>query len=1029
MDIEDSLQALLAGVLRKLCLCAAIAVLACAPAMTQAVPQTETVQQDQETIPPVPDAQGVRPGQLSAISQYEGLKVESITIRGVPAGDEKRLLDTLSLKPGETLERAKVRTSIQALYATGQFSGITVEAERTLSSQVRLVFIAATNYFNGAISIEGLPKSGPTVNQLINAGKLELGELFTHEKVDQSFDRMQKVLQDYGYYQATIEAEEQANPETQQMDIRFVIAPGPVARVGEVRLSGDPGMSLGQLQDIAKMHPGDKVKPNAVTRALQRLRKKYQKQNRLEAQVAVIERKYNQEANTVDYTFQIDRGPTVDVHAEGAKVRPSVLRRYVPVFEESAVDDDLLNEGRRNLRDYFQTQGYFNATIGFKREEDPAEDHLHVVYDIDLGERHKVERVSIEGNKYFSGELIRERMAVQPAGWLLSHGRYSQSLLARDVQSIIALYQANGFQQVKVTSKVDNTYRGQKGQLAVTINIDEGPQTRVNSLAIKGNEHIPEDDIRGLLTTIEGQPFSDVNVATDRESVLNYYFNLGFPDVEIESTVKPHENSATSMDVVYEIKEGQQVFVDRVLLGGLENTRSHIVNREISLKSGAPLSQLQMLQSQQKLYNLGIFNEVNMAVQNPEGHAPEKNVLYQFTEAKRYTFNYGFGIEIATGANQGQGTSPQGKTGVSPRVSFDVTRINFRGRDQSIIFKSRVGRLQQRVLLSFDSPRWFDLPNWRWTVSAFFDNSRDVNTFASERLEGSTQLEQTIRRDLTVLYRFSYRRVKVDPNSFPPNFDQTTIPLFSRPVRVGMPSITFIRDRRDDPISATKGTYNSADLGAAGNFFGSEANFGRFLVQNSSFHLFKKKYVFARSTRVGVQSPWGNAEVRFVPLPERYFAGGGNSHRGFAINQAGPRDANTGSPLGGNGMFINNLELRLPPVTLPFVQQNLSFVLFHDMGNVFNNAEDMWKSLLKFSQDSPTNCRDLRPDVPCDFNYVSHAIGTGIRYRTPIGPIRVDLGYNLNPTVFPIKQANGTTPAHSETVHRFNIFFSIGQTF
>lgn len=1012
--------------MRKLCLCAATAVLASAPVIAQVSPQPAPQQADSGNAPsdPLPPR-----GQLSAISAYQGLTVESIAFRGVASEDEERLRRALAQKPGEILDRAKVRSSIQALYATGKFSSITVEAERGTQDQIRLVFIASENYFNGAITVEGLPKSGPTANQLANASKLELGELFTTEKLEQSFDRMQKVLQDYGYYQATITAEEQRQPETQQINILFRVVIGPIARVGEVRLSGDPGYSLGQVQDIAKLHPGDKVRPNAVTRALQRLRKKYQKQNRLEAHVAVVERKYNREPNTVDYTFHVDRGPTVDIHAEGAKVREGLLRRYVPIYEESAVDDDLLTEGRRNLLDYFQTKGYFDARIDFKREAEPTQKHLHVIYDIDLGERHKLDQVRIEGNRYFSTELIRERMEVQPAGWLLSHGRYSQSLLARDVQAIASLYQANGFQQVKVTSNVQDDYRNQKGQMRIVINIEEGPQTRVNTLVIKGSERIPEDDLRGLLTTIEGQPFSEVNLATDRESVLNHYFNLGFPDVEIESAASPHDNNPASMDVVYTIKEGEQWFVDRVLVGGLEHTRPHIVNRELLLNRAAPLSQLQMLDSQRRLYNLGIFNEVNMAIQNPEGEAPQKNVVYQFTEAKRYTFNYGFGIEISTGADQGQGTSPQGKTGVSPRVSFDVTRINFRGRDQSIIFKSRVGRLQQRVLLSFDSPRWFDMTNWRWTISAFFDNSRDVNTFASERLEGSTQLEQVIGRDVTMLYRFSYRRVKVDPNSFPVNFDRNTIPLFSRPVRVGIPSITFLRDRRDDPINSTKGTYNSADLGIAANFFGSEANFGRLLLQNSTFHTFKKKYVFARSTRIGVESPWGNAEVRFVPLPERFFAGGGNSHRGFAINQAGPRDANTGSPLGGNAMFVNNLELRLPPVTLPFVQQNLSFVLFHDMGNVFSEAGEMWKNIFKYSQDNASSCRDLSLAATCDFNYVSHAIGTGIRYRTPIGPIRVDLGYNLNPPTFPIKQANGTTPAHSEVVRKFNVFFSIGQTF
>jgi outer membrane protein insertion porin family len=965
---------------------------------------------------------------LSAVAQFQGLKVHDINFRGFTGLPDDHLLTLIPQKPGDSLDRAKVRGSIQALYATGQFASIQVEAQRTEQQEVSLVFIAETNYFNGAIDIEGLPKSGPSPTQLANASKLQLGELFTTEKVDQSLERMKKVLQDNGYFKASVTMEQHPIPETRQMNMKFIVDTGEQARVGDVMVEGDAGFSEGQVQDIAKLHPGDKVAAGKLQRALQRIRKKFLKQDRLEAQVAIVDRRYNADANTVDYKFHIDRGATVDIHAEGAKISERLLKSYVPIYEESAVDDDLLNEGRRNLRDYFQTRGYFDVTVDFKRE--PKDGHTHVVYMIDLGERHKLTEVQLEGNKYFSRELIRERMLVQPAGWLLSHGRFSQSLLARDVGSITGLYQANGFQQVKVTSQVKDNYQGDTGRMVAQIHIDEGPQARVNSLEINGEGKVSESDIRDLLTTIEGQPFSESNVATDRESLLNYYFNRGFGDVELDTSAKPHDGDATKLDVVYNIKEGKQVFLKDRIVGGLEHTKPHIVNREFQLKPGDPISQSAMLESQRKLYDLGIFNEVNMAVQNPEGQAAQKNVLYQFTEAKRYTFNYGFGIEIATGANQGQGTAPQGKTGVSPRVSFDVTRINFRGRDQSIIFKSRVGRLQQRVLLSFDSPRWFDLPNWRWTVTAFYDNSRDVNTFAAERIEGSTQLEQIVNKSLTVLYRFAYRRVRVDPNSFPPGFNPAEgIPLISKPVRVGIPSITLIRDRRDDPIDSTKGSYNTADVGAAASFFGSEANFSRLLIQNSTYHQFKKKYVLARSTRIGVESPWGSdANLRNIPLPERFFTGGGNSHRGFAINQAGPRDPGTGTPLGGNAMFVNSFELRLPPVVLPFVQQNLSFVVFHDMGNVFKEANDMWKSLFKYHQDNIANCKDFSADRGCDFAYVSHAIGTGIRYKTPIGPVRVDLGYNLNPPTFPIVTTT-TALGRAEVLRRWNIFFSIGQTF
>ena len=137
-------------------------------------------------------------------------------------------------------------------------------------------------------------------------------------------------------------------------------------------------------------------------------------------------------------------------------------------------------------------------------------------------------------------------------------------------------------------------------------------------------------------------------------------------------------------------------------------------------------------------------------------------------------------------------------------MSFNATRILFRGRDESVILKAQVGTLIKRVLVSFDQPHWFDLPKWHFTTTFLYDNTRDVNTFTAERLGGSFQLEQRVWRANRVFYAFSYRQDKVDPSSFPAGFSQDLLNTYAVPVRIGMPSITFVRDTRDDPVDSTK---------------------------------------------------------------------------------------------------------------------------------------------------------------------------------------------------------------------------------
>jgi outer membrane protein assembly complex protein YaeT len=985
----------------------------------------------------------------SSSTYYEGIKVDEVVFPNVKEEKEQtRLRALLSQRAGEALSREHVRESIKALYATGRFADIRAEATRSPSQGVVLSFVTDPNYFVGIVSLD-MELNRPTPGQIINASKLQLGELFTSEKLDLGLKNIKQLMQEHGFYRHSVTYYLRRIPERQQVDVTLHVNPGPQARVGQVTVTGGEKYSQGQIQDIARLHPGDLVSAQRVSDALDRVRKKYQKQDHWLAQVAIPDRTYHSETNTVDYQLQVTPGPVVEIVAEGFKLSRGVIKRNVPVYEENALDDDLLNEGRRNLLNYLQSRGYFEAKVTLRRRRANEGKNLRVIYVIEAGDRHRLVNIKITGNKYFAEELLRSHMQVQTASRFFSQGHYSPRLLADDVGGLEDLYRANGFREVKITSQIADDYEGQENQLAVALQVEEGPQTLVSQLSLSGNKALSEDELRASVNTTAGQPFSEYNVAQDREIVLNQYFNRGFPNASFEATAKPSAEP-NRMEVSYAIQEGKQEFVDQVYVSGLNFTRPYVVNRELQVKSGDPVSQIDMLNTQQSLYDLGIFSQVDTAVQNPEGNEPEKNVLVELQESKRYTFNYGLGFEFQTGQPAVGTNQPQGATGVSPRVSFDVTRLNFGGRDHTVAFKTHVGRLQQRALVSYDAPRWFNTKNLRLSITAFYDNTLDVTTFTSQRLEGSVQIEQILNKASTLTYSMTYRRVQATDIAVSP--DQ--IPLLSQPVRVGIPGFSFIRDKRDNALDSTKGNYTTIDGGVASSYFGSEADFGRLLIQNSTYHAFgknrpqEKKFVFARSTRIGIESPFADTINVFpgqviptgqtlIPLPERFFSGGGNSHRGFGLNQAGPRDPLTGFPLGGSALFVNNLELRLPPMTLPYVGDAVSFAVFHDAGNVFGNGYDLLHNLLRWKQKDAQFCRQESTSAQCDYSYISHAIGVGVHYRTPIGPVRFDFGYNLNPPAFPSVQTTEDPANPGQTistfvpqrVRHFNVFFSIGQTF
>ena len=1008
------------------CVCAAQGP-SSAPSRTPASSTVPSAQSSQEAGSAKPETTNAPASTPLNLNSLQGLTVARVEIKSVAVEHPDWLEVLLPQKAHEPLDKYKVRQSVQILYNTGRFSEIQVEAQRTPQNEVVLTFSARENYFFGSIRVEGAP-TPPSDNQLVSAGKIALGEQYSEEKIDAGIQGMLRALQENGFYKAAIKPFYEWDSQNQQVKVLFFVTPGPPAHIGVITVSGKPGTTIDEIMEIARLHPGDRVTSAHLTRALRKLRRHFQREDRLEAQVTLTQRDYHSESNTLDYTFAISRGPAVEVRVDGVKLRRGVIKKLVPIYEENAVDDDLINEGARNLRDYFQTKGYFDVQVTQSQVQSGESQRREVVYTIDRRQRHKFTDLVITGNKYFNRDEIRERMVMQPKGGLQLYGLFSQSILAHDIQSIQNLYINNGFLQVKVTSNVKDDFEGKQGRMQVALTITEGPQTTVGKLSIEGNSVFSNDEIRAVISAAEGQPYSDSMVINDQTQVMDAYFNRGFPDIKFEYVSTPDPNDPNRINLSYKIIEGPEIFVDKVLISGLNYTRPFVVEREMKLRTGQPLSQQKMLNTQSRLYDMGIFNEVNMAVQNSEGDATHKNVNYQLSEAKRYTFNYGVGLEVQTGQSASN-TNPGGTTGVSPRVSFDITRLNFRGRDHTITLKTRYGSLEKLALIGYGDPRVFDAEHLSLNLTAFYEQTNDVKTFTANRLEGAAEIKQIYSKAITLHYRLIYRRVVTDNLVIDPN----DIPLFSQPVRVGLPDFSYIRDTRDNPIESHKGSFNTVDTGVAAGIFGSQATFGRVVAQNSTYYQFhKRRWVLARSTRIGVEEPFGQTSL--IPLPERFFAGGSTSLRGFGINQAGPRDLSTGFPLGGNALFVNNVELRTPPVPFPFVGDNLSLAIFHDMGNVFATSGDMVNSLFKFTQPNRNTC--LNPTGQnCNFNYNSQSVGAGIRYRTPVGPVSIDMGYNLNPTAFPIgAPAQPAPPAppilpSSQVLRHFNFFFNIGQTF
>jgi outer membrane protein assembly factor BamA len=1003
----------------------------------------------------------------ASLWQWRGAPVTKIEFEGVTFDPGDTLPQELAQKAGRPLDPENVRASTRRLFASGRYLELSVRGVRERDG-VRLIFAGVPRYYVGRVTILGV-KDDRLTSLLEFATKLAPGTAFNEAQLKGGVDGITQTLAQNGYFEPKVTVTTVVDVQGVQVDATYTVDVGPQARVGQVAVDGsDPGLTPDEFRKQGKLKAGSKVTRETVGNALTRLRSRYQKKDRLEATIALQKQTYDSTRKVLDYTFRANQGPLVKVVVEGTRLSSSRLRLLVPIFEEGTIDADLLNEGMHNIREYLQQQGYFDASVDVKvvGEDTPSE---RVVYTVDRGVKHKVLSVDITGNKYFNDDLIRERLKVQKADAFQRNGRYSQTLLNHDVNSILALYRSNGFDQAKVTTDVADVDEDPNGKplkyarIRVKYVVVDGPQQKFGAVNLTGVDPSRMTALRGLMNAQSGQPFSLTTLLGDRDAVLGYYVSHGFDQARVEIKQDKAHSEAGLTNVTLNVTEGQEVFVNHVLLSGLVHTRPGVVDDRIKVHAGEPLDQSALLETQRNLYSAALFNEVTAAVQNPAGNAPRKNVLLQLTEARRWDVTYGFGLEASTGTPSGGqiseasriqlGLPPnvqyaqQGRTGVSPRVSLDVTRTNLRGSENSLSLHTTYGLLEKIAILSFQNPHLRGSSKFSNTITGGYSDVQNVTTFRASTLRFDFRVTQKPRRADTFLYDFQYRLVKVDPNSL--QVAANLIPLQSQPVRVGGPGITWFHDtRQPGPLDAVKGSYSTVQEFVATSKFGSQADFNRVDASNSTYYQFgKRKYVFARNTRIGFEKSFGlnpnignsvcagvllttNPSCSAVPLPERLYAGGANSHRGFGINAAGPRDLQTGFPVGGEAVFVNTFELRLPAPTLPYVGESINFVAFHDMGNVFQNPKDLFPSAIRFNQPNRATCNNVSGSIgTCNFNYFSHAVGLGVRYKTPVGPVRFDLSYNLDPPIFPVIYDFNNSAPHVGQANHFNFFFSIGESF
>ncbi len=921
---------------------------------------------------------------------------------------------------GEPLDPHKVSESLKRLYATGRFTELRAEGSPDAQG-VTLTFVGRAQYFIGVITAEGSP--GPVeATALVTASRLHLGQPLSEEELDTAQKHLTDLLVSNGYYQSHISHEIEPDPDSQEANLVFSVQAGHPARVQSVEFRDHATFPPGRLMKVSGWHPGIQLTAQRVERGLFHLHQFYVARGHLQVNISIQQRAYDPKTNTESLIVKADGGPQIRVRVEGAKISSGKLRDLLPVYRDGVIDDQALAHSEKLLEDHFQQQGHFSATVKASRiSRTEPQPHIELLFHVNPGPRGQFAGYGVKGNVAIPSAELTAVISPPAQGLLPPAPTFSNDLVEHKDAALLALYRSKGFLDAQVTPDINDRFENTPGHRYVTFVIQEGARTRVQNLTLTGIDDSTQKKLWPSLLCKPTQPYAPEQARADRDFILDYLADHGYAHATATWQATP-PNADHQVDLEFRIDPGPQERIQRVVILGNEHTREGIVQRELMFRGGEPLSQSAMLDTQRQLYELGIFNQVQITPQESPDSDTAKTLLVGVEEARRWTVGYGGGLEVQRlGSN-----TPQGEIRASPRLSLNITRLDVGGRDQTLSLGGRLSNLDTGGNVSYLIPRLLNHKDLSLRINGLVDRSRDVLTFTADRKEASVSVEKRFSPASLLIAQYSFRRVEaLDISS---KISAPEIPLLSQPARVGMLGGSYLNDHRDDPVDATRGSYSLVNAGVSWRSFGSQANFLRFTGQNSTYYSLGSHLVFARETQFGMVSPYGGlyritvpasgdqpAQTIFtdsIPLPERLFMGGSESHRGFSINQAGPRDPDTGYPIGGNALFRNSFELRLA-----FAQRRLGFAFFEDSGNVYSSIRRM--RLFKVTQSSPA-----------DFDFTSHAVGTGLRYKTPVGPIRFDVGYNLNPPRYNVITNPG--PGQSVEVQQLShvqFFISIGQSF
>ena len=878
------------------------------------------------------------------------------------------------IEPGMSYSSGAIRTSLDLLYQTGQFTDIRVSARIEDGGVViRYNFIEKT--FLAGLVIKG--NWAFFDRKIEEALGIRIGEEFTESRWKKAITRLVGFYHRHGYFQIQVTSDITREEGTNRIHTLIRVKEGNRARIRETLFTGHKVFSDLRLWSLVRSRRGEFYDAPLVERDLQALEEWYRSKGYLQAIIGPPEVGYLSDTNAVSLTFPIEAETLLRLQFEGRHAfKPRLLESHLLFREERSYDEDVFHSSADRLKRFYQSKGYPFVKVQWSRQEKPEDKTILAVFTIQEGPLTCLRSVKIEGNRFFSTRKLLDLLSTRPSRNPIFCRILDQNVLKEDIERIGLLYREAGFQETKVDQTLsypEGATEAARAAVSVTLTVQEGIQTLIDQVVMAGNRAFTSSELIKHTRLRSGMPYSENQARQDTDELLRFYVQQGYIYARIEPE-RLFSDDRSRVGLTYAIEEDAMARIGRIFLEGNTFTRDYVIERELRIKSGDPYNEEDIQLSRLRILRLGYLGEVRFQPVRPislEQKEYIKDMVLSVRERPPKAVEFGIGYADVDHL----------------RGFVELSHKNLAGTGRSLSLRSEASEIERKTTLTFIEPWLFSLPLDARANALYQRQIRpayDLTTVGS-----SVGIEKDLTETLqtSLFYQVEFNNFTDVPEEVLAKEDQGR-------VNIATLNPSLILDTRDNPFNPTSGTLSGLVFRVGAKSLGSEVQIRKTTVHSNWFFPLTRWLVVALSARGGIAEKFG--ESKEVPPSEKFFLGGRSSVRGYAQDELGILNETivNGVPTGGNAVLIGNVEFRF------FLPGGLGFVLFNDRGNVWLSYEEV------------------------NLNELKSTVGAGLRYNTPVGPLRLDVGYKLD-------RVENLCPTCSEPIEesQYEVHFTLGHAF